>query len=93
MKCYSQEHVSDTAKRFAESPYADMWSLFRADIRRALIDAHVMNELRIADTVNSEILFTASEVMAFRHAVEAKLAEGVKKHSRAMKRSFKIEEE
>lgn len=93
MKRYSPEHVNDTAKRFAESAFADMWSLFTREIRRALLDSHVMNELRISDTVDSEIRFTASEIMAFRHAVEVKLAEGVKKHPRAWMRSFKIEDD
>lgn len=92
MKRYSPEHVNDTAKRFVASPYADMWGLFRSDIRRALLDAHIMNELRVADSADSAVLFTASEIMKFRHDVEERLAEGVKAHSRAMMRSFKIEE-
>jgi len=92
MKRYSPEHVNDTAKRFVASPYADMWALFRGDLRRALLDAHIMNELRIADSADSAILFTASEIMQFRHDVEKRLAEGIKAHSRAMMRSFKIEE-
>lgn len=93
MKRYSTEHVNDTAKRFVASPYADMWSLFRGDLRRALLDAHIMNELRIAHSADSAIQLTAGAIMNFRHDVEERLAEGVKAHSRAMIRSFKIEED
>jgi hypothetical protein len=92
MKRYSPEHVNDTAKRFAASDYARVWSMFGNEIRRAMLDSHIMNELRIADTVDSGIQFTASEIVAFRNAVESKLADGVKAHSRAMKCAFKVEE-
>lgn len=91
MKRYSPEHVNDTAKRFAVTSYAKMWNLFSGEIRRALVDAHVMDELRIADSADSEISLTATEIVKFRDAVAARLAEGVRAHNRAMKCAFKIE--
>ncbi len=73
MKRYSPEHIKDAARRFANSNYANAWNLVGPEIRRALIDSCVMRELRIADSVDSNIMLTAGLLVAFRDALEATL--------------------
>lgn len=94
MKRFSQEHVEQTARAFAAAQYRNFtWRLFGIDIRNALIDSHVMEEIRMAHVADSTQTFTASEIIEFRDAVAACLAEGVvPANTRAMKRSFKVEE-
>jgi len=70
----------------------DMWSLFTARLRRALLDAHVMDEIRIADSADSSVTFTATQLIEFLCAVEDALASGVRKNHRAMTCSFRIDD-
>lgn len=93
MKRFSPEHARDVAQRFADSDRAKMWDLFGPDIQRALIDAAIMDEMRIADSADSTIMFTAAQVMQLRGQVEAHLADGVRpKHSRRPLRAFAIDD-
>lgn len=93
MKRFSKEHVTQTAREFARSRFAASWYMFGAEIQSALIDAHVMAQIRMAHVADSEQTFTATEIIEFRDAVAACLAEGVvPANSRAMRRSFKVEE-
>ncbi len=91
MKRWEDQHAADVARRFASSAHADAWHLFGPMIRRALIDSFVLDELRIADSVDSRISFTATMVVAFRDLVCAKLAVGVKRHPRAPTVRFEVE--
>lgn len=79
MKRWTEEHAANVAKRFSDSDMADSWDLFGGDIQRSLIDSLVMDEMRIADTVDSEIRMTASEIVAFRALLETALAVGTKR--------------
>lgn len=75
---WTAAHVKDAAKRFASSSAAEHWNLFAAPIRCVLIDASVMDEVRAANSANSPVTFTASELMEFRRMLVEELAAGVK---------------
>lgn len=81
MKRWTDEHAEMIAKEFSRSDFAISWRMFGADVRRAILDSVIMDQMRIADSVDSAIQFTASEVVEFRNLVERKLADGVKRRS------------
>jgi membrane protein CcdC involved in cytochrome C biogenesis len=91
VKRWTQEHVDQAARAFASSSKADAWFMFGAEMQRAIIDSIVMDAIRMADVAGSMIQLTAGEIVLFRVAVEVALAAGVKKHSRAMRVSYKVE--
>ncbi len=92
MKRFSPEHIESTAREFAASTVAKSWNLFGADIRSALIDAHVMKEIRTAHVVDSAQTFTATEIIEFRDAVAGFLFMGVvPARSRGMRARFAVE--
>lgn len=78
MKRYSSEHVALCVKNFKGSALADAWLLFGPEVRSAIVDSIIMGEIRIADSIDSTVAPTAGELMAFRDAVVAALAEGIK---------------
>lgn len=93
MKRFSTEHVTQTAKRFAASTTAKSWQLFGREIRAALLDVVVMDEMRIAFSVDSEQTFTAEDVCKFRGAVEEFLRSGVvPEGSRGPHRFYRLED-
>lgn len=87
---WTKKHAAAAARRFAASEAATYWNLFAPPIRACLIDAHLVSELQTADSVDSAITLTASEIMEFRRMLIAELAAGVKAHSRAMTVRFSI---
>ena len=91
MKRWEDQHAADVARRFVSSAHADAWHLFGPTIRRALLDSFILDELRIADAVDSRISFTATWIVAFGDLVRAKLALGVKRYPRAPKVRFEVE--
>ena len=92
MRRWSSEHIEHVARDFSRSSQAEAWHFFGARIRRAILDSVVMDEMRIADSVDSEIALTAGEIIDFRTALEAKLAEGVKRRSAPPLR-FRVDDE
>ena len=92
MKRWSQAHVAQIAREFANSQEANSWYMFGPGIRRAILDQVVMDALRMADVADSTIQLTAAEIVEFRKNLEGTLAKGVKAHSRAMMRSFVVNE-
>lgn len=93
MKRFSSEHVLDIAQRFTDSRIAESWTLFGSSIRCAILDSVIMDEMRIADSVDSALEFTAADVMKLRGEVEAVLAEGCRpKSSRRQLCSYKVED-
>lgn len=79
MKRWTAEHVAAIARTFSGSDLANAWPLLGAALRSAVIDQLLINEMRIADSVDSEIALTAGEIVAFRRELEAALATGVKR--------------
>lgn len=93
MKRYSPEHVDHVVLNFTRSQMARSWHLFGSDIRRAILDSAVMDEIRIADTVDSTIAPKAAELVAFRQAIEDALAAGVKRTRVSGRVSYKVYED
>lgn len=93
MKRWTEDHALAVAQKFCESTRAEIWTLFGAEIRGALIDSLIMDEVRIADSVDSPP-FSAADLLTLREQVVAILADGAKpKHARHWKtRSFKVYE-
>lgn len=89
---WSEQHAAAVAWQFTESDAAGMWSLFGPTIRRALLDSYIMDHLRIADAVDSRATLTATQIVAFRSLVEAMLATGIRRPSRAAIAHFTVEE-
>lgn len=81
MKRWGDEHVAAIAKAFVGSDFAQAWSLLGASLRSAVIDSLIINEMRVADSVDSTIALTAGEIVAFRGDLEAALAAGVKRRN------------
>lgn len=81
MKRWTDEHAAHVAKDFSRSDFAAAWHMFGRDIRAAIVDSLVMTEMRIADSVDSEIALTASDVVTFRALIETALAAGVKRRN------------
>jgi hypothetical protein len=71
-------NVMDIAQRFAASPWAESWTLFGTKIRRAILDSVIMDELRIAGSVDSSIEFTARDVIRVRSELEQVLRDGIR---------------
>ena len=72
----SDEHTLHVARDFASSRLAEAWGLFGREIRIAILDSVVMHEMRIADSVGSEIRYTAMDLVAFRNRLQDVLARG-----------------
>lgn len=92
---FDKAHIERVARDFAASRFADVWHLFGADIHNAMIDAHIMNELRHAWVADSTATYTATEIVEFRNAVATRLADpkGVMPaHRRCGKSRYVIEE-
>lgn len=77
MKRYTIEHVRSVADAFANSLIAQSWYMFGSPVRRALIDSAVMDAMRVADTVDSAIAITPSQLVEFRETLETILAQGI----------------
>lgn len=94
MKRFSPDHVMRTACAFAASSNAAHWHLFSGLIRSALLDAHIMSELRWAHVADSAQTLTPSQIIEFRDAVAAQLAIGVRTSRRQERPSrFIIDEQ
>ncbi len=93
MKRFSPEHVTQVAREFARTPASKSWFMFGSEIQSAIIDAHVMREIRMAHVADSTQTFTPTEIIEFRDAVAASLAEGViPAGTRGMRARFKVED-
>lgn len=76
MKRFSTEHVECAAKEFAASTIAlTSWRLFGATIQRALIDSFVMQLLQQSHVADSTHALTPTEIIEFRDALAARLAD------------------
>lgn len=94
MKRWTADHAADVARRFCDSELARAWDLVGPLLRRAAIDSIVLDEMRIADSVDSTIPMTATDVVDFRERVELALALGVRPpHSRMPKRSYRVDDQ
>jgi len=91
MKRWTPEHAKEVATRFIDKPLAAAWDLFGHDMRRAILDSCIMDEFRIADTVDSTITITAADIVVFRELVQMELAKGIKR--RGVKVKLTIHEE
>jgi hypothetical protein len=87
MKRFCKEDIERSAREFAASDSRHSWHLFGPVIRNALIDAYLMQEIRWMYSADSERALTPAEIIEFRDAMVARLAEGVVP---AGKRNFKI---
>jgi hypothetical protein len=61
----------------ALSRFASMWTYFDDEIRDAMLDSAIMDEVRRADSADSGFTFTASDLIHFRLCVARALADGV----------------
>jgi len=93
---FSKDHARDVAQRFCDSWRAKAWNLFGEEVRDALIDSAILDELRIADSADSAdstLTFSATDVVNFREDVKHELESGVRpKHSRRCLVSYRVHE-
>lgn len=92
MKRWTDDHAARVAQEFAATDLAQAWGLFGAEVRNAVIDSLVMSELRVADSVDSPLQFTAGQICAFRDLLAKTLRDGVKRHNRAMRIAYTIDD-
>ncbi len=78
MSQFTEDHAVDVAQRFAESDRAKMWHLFGRDVRQALLDAAIMDEMRVAASLSGKSPFTAIQVVQLRARVADLLANGIR---------------
>ncbi len=84
--------MTQTAREFATTHTAKCWHMFGAEVQSAIIDAHVMQEVRKAHVADSAQAFTPTEIIEFRDAVAGCLSEGVvPANTRGMRVRFKVE--
>jgi hypothetical protein len=74
---WSDAHAEATARAFAASRFAELWTAFGIDIQRALVDAWIMEQLQWAHVGDSTMTLTATQIVEFRDLVRDKLAAGV----------------
>lgn len=65
------------AKDFIRSTRARLWNFVTDDVRHALIDAAVMDCIRLADAVENQAPLTPAELVLFRCNLIAALHRGV----------------
>lgn len=75
MSRFDKAHVESVAREFAASRFAEVWHLFGTDIHNAMIDAHIMTQLRHGWIADSTATYTATEIIEFRNAVAERLAD------------------
>lgn len=102
---YDDAHVKQTAKRFLDSWIPRVWHFVTSDVRKALLDSFVLDELRLAYEYDEDGTPTghnggpqmtgpehACALLHFRDRVEAQLKEGISLGGRSMKRHFQVGE-
>lgn len=75
MSRFDKANVERVAREFAGSRYADLWTTFGTEIRNAMLDAHIMDQLRHGWIADSTATYTATQIIEFRNAVAERLAD------------------
>ena len=65
------------AHEFVRSRRSKLWWEFTDDLRNALLDALIMDHVRMASAVAADAPFTASDLCMLRQAVLTKLRRGI----------------
>lgn len=81
-----QARVLSLARDFATSDRAKLWHFVTDDVRHALIDAAIMDCIRLADAVDNQTPLTPIAILDFRNALIATLRTGLQ--SRTGRRRF-----
>ncbi len=71
MNRFSPEHVKQVAKAYTKTEFFKWSNAFSEDMQEAMVDSHIMNQIRIADSVDSTRTFTATEIIQFRDNVRS----------------------
>lgn len=73
---FSDAAVQNCA-RSAVSRHADLWPCVSDEVRDALLDSSIMDQIRAASCAGGNAAFSAEDIIAFREKVAETLAEGI----------------
>ena len=76
-----KDTVRTLAREFARSRMADAWFAFSSDVRSALLDAAIMDHVRMAAACDADKPMTPSELVEFRRDFARELHRGVPRGS------------